>query len=43
MNMKKIPDYKQMIIELIEKIDDEKFLRRIYISLKEYLKERKSD
>lgn len=31
-------NYKQKIIEMIEKIDDKKFLKRIYISLREYLK-----
>lgn len=36
-------DYKQQIIEMIKKIQEEKFLRRIYISLVEYLKEKESD
>ena len=36
-------DYKQKIIEMIKEIQDEKFLRRIYISLREYLKEKESD
>ncbi len=36
-------DYKQKIIEMIKEIQEEKFLRRIYISLIEYLKEKESD
>ncbi len=32
-------DYKEMIIALLCKIDNEKFLRRIYVSLCEYVKE----
>lgn len=36
-------DYKQKIIELTNKIDDEKFLRRIFISLLEYVKEKELD
>lgn len=31
--------YKKMIIALLFKIDNEKFIRRIYISLREYVKE----
>lgn len=36
-------DYKQKIIEMIKEIQEEKFLRRIYISLREYLKEKEPD
>lgn len=32
-------NYKKLIIEMVGKIKDEKFLKRIYISLREYLKE----
>lgn len=32
--------YKELIKEMIEKIEDEKFLKRIYISIREYLKEK---
>ena len=32
-------NYKKMIIRLLKKIHNEKFLRRIYISLQEYVKE----
>lgn len=35
--------YRQKIIEMVEKIDNVKFLRRIYISLMEYLKEEKPE
>lgn len=31
--------YKKMIIRLLKKIDSEKFLRRIYISLRDYVGE----
>lgn len=30
--------YKKKIIEMVEKIENVKFLKRIYISLREYLK-----
>lgn len=36
-------DYKKMIVEMLEQIKDEKFLKRIYISIQEYLKEKKSE
>ncbi len=36
-------DYKKKIIEMIKEIHDEKFLRRIYISIREYLKEKEPD
>lgn len=36
-------DYKKMIMEMLEQISDERFLRRIYISIQEYLKEKKSE
>lgn len=32
-------NYKKLIIELLDKIDNGKFLRRIYISLREYARE----
>lgn len=32
-------DYKELIIGLLERIDSEKFLKRIYISLREYVRE----
>lgn len=32
-------DYKYMIVKLLTKLANEKFLRRIYISLREYVKE----
>ena len=31
--------YKELIIALLGKIDNEKFLKRIFISLREYAKE----
>lgn len=36
-------DHKKMIVEMLEQIKDERFLRRIYISIQEYLKEKKSE
>lgn len=36
----KIPDYRKLIIEMIKKIDNEKFLRRTYIIISDYLKEK---
>lgn len=36
-------NYKEKIIEMVEKINDNIFLKRIYISLKEYLKQEKPD
>jgi len=32
-------NYKELIISLLDKIDSEKFLRRIYVSLCMYVKE----
>lgn len=32
-------DYKKLIIALLFKIDNEKFIRRIYVSLREYVVE----
>lgn len=32
-------NYKKLIIELLDKIDNGKFLRRIYVSLREYARE----
>lgn len=34
------PDYGDMIIEMVGKIEDERFLKRIYISLRDYVKEK---
>ncbi len=31
--------YKELIIQLLNKIDSEKFLKRIYVSLCEYIRE----
>lgn len=31
--------YKELIIDLLNKIDSERFLRRIYVSLCEYVRE----
>ena len=33
-------NYKELIKEMIENIEDEKFLKRIYISIREYIKEK---
>ncbi|MED9905240.1 MAG: hypothetical protein UFG06_13805 [Lachnospiraceae bacterium] len=33
-------DYKRLIIDMIRQIDDNTFLRRIYISLRDYIKEK---
>lgn len=38
-----VGNYKELIIEMVEKIDNVRFLRRIYISLRDYLKEIKSE
>lgn len=40
---KMVGNYKELIIEMVEKIDNVRFLRRIYISLRDYLKEIKSE
>ncbi len=32
--------YKEEIIRIVKKINDEKFLRRIYISLRDFLREK---
>ncbi len=32
-------EYKRLIIELLEKINDNKFLRRIYIIISDYVEE----
>lgn len=32
--------YKETIIELIERVDDEKFLKSIFISVRDYLNEK---
>ncbi len=36
----KKPDYKGMIVKMVRRINDEKFLMRIYISLRDYLIEK---
>lgn len=33
-------DYGDMIIEMVGRIEDERFLKRIYISLRDYVKEK---
>ena len=40
MKESKMNAYKEIIIEMIGKIEDENFLRRIYVSLRDYLKEK---
>lgn len=37
--MKEKEFYKEKIAEMVEKIEDLKFLKRIYISLEQFLKE----
>ena len=32
--------YKEMIIALLDKIDNEKFLKRIFISVRDYVEEK---
>ncbi len=34
-------DYKKLIIALLRRIDNEKFIRRIYVSLHDYARESK--
>lgn len=41
--VRSMDNYKKLIIEMVEKIHDEKFLKRIYISLREFLKEEKPE
>ena len=36
--MSEVNNYKEEIIKMVKKINNHKFLKRIYISLKEYLK-----
>ena len=36
-------DYDELIIEMIKEVNDDNFKRRIYISIREYLKERKPE
>ncbi len=38
--MNEVNNYKKEIIKMVEKINNQKFLKRIYISLKEFLKTR---
>ncbi len=33
-------EYRKLITDMVNSINDEKFLRRIYISLRDYIKER---
>lgn len=35
--------YKELIKEMIEKVEDEKFLKRIYISIRDFLKEKERE
>lgn len=34
------PDYGELIIEMVHKIKNKKFLQRIYVSMREYIKEK---
>ncbi len=36
-------DFKKLIIKLVKKIDNQKFLERIYVSLRDYLIEEKAE
>lgn len=36
-------DYKEMIAELLQKIDNERFLRAIYISVRDYVREKERE
>lgn len=36
-------NYKKLIAEMLEQVSDERFLRRLYISIQEYLNEKKSE
>lgn len=38
--MNEVNNYKKEIIKMVEKINNQKFLKRIYISLKKFLKTR---
>lgn len=42
-NYEILVDYKSKIIGMLEVINDMKFLKRIYISLREYLNEKKPE
>lgn len=37
--MKEKEFYKQKIVEMVEKIEDKRFLKAIYISIRDFLKE----
>lgn len=39
----KLNETQKMIIEIVSKIRNEKYLKRIYISLRDYLKEEKAE
>lgn len=39
----KLNETQKIIIEIVSKIKNEKYLRRIYISLKDYLKEEETE
>ncbi len=36
-------NYREMIAELLQKIDNERFLRAIYISVRDYVREKESE
>lgn len=38
-NQNFIPDYKEMIIEMLPKVNNEKYLRRIYFFIKGFLEQ----
>lgn len=38
-NQNFIPDYKEMIIEMLPKVNSEKYLRRIYLFIKGFLEQ----
>lgn len=38
-----IEQYRKDIVDIVDKIEDERFLKRIYISLSEYAKEKGLD
>lgn len=40
MNLGSVEDYKKRIVWMVEKIEDERFLKAIYISLRDYAAEK---
>ena len=36
-------NYREMIAELLQKIDNERFLRAIYISVRDYVREKEGE